>query len=61
MIKYDDILSIDKIMDVYRNIYSNTRHKEKLVRFELAFSCNVVSVLKQLEDRTYSHSNYSVF
>lgn len=61
MIKYDSILSIDKIMDVYRNIYSNTRHKEKLVRFELAFSCNVISVLKQLEDRTYSHSNYSVF
>lgn len=61
MIKYDSILSIDKIMDVYRNIYSNTRHKEKLVRFELAFSCNVVSILNQLEERTYSHSNYSVF
>ena len=61
MIKYDSILSIDKIMDVYKNIYSNTRHKEKLVRFELAFSCNVISVLNQLKDRTYSHSNYSVF
>lgn len=61
MIKYDEILSIDKIMDVYKNIYSNTRHKEKLVRFELAFSTNVVYVLKLLEDRTYRHSNYSVF
>ena len=61
MIKYDSILSIDKIMDVYKNIYLNTRHKEKLVRFELAFSSNVVSILKQLEDRTYNHSDYSVF
>ena len=61
MIKYDNILSFDKIMDVYRNIYSNTRHKEKLVRFELAFSCNVVNVLNQLKDRTYCHSEYSVF
>ena len=40
---------------------SNTRHKEKLVRFELAFSCNVVNVLNQLKDRTYCHSEYSVF
>ena len=39
--KYDRILSIDKIIDVYKSIYSNTRHKEKLVRFELAFSSNI--------------------
>lgn len=61
MIKYDDILSVDKIMDVYKNIYTNTRHKEKLVRFELAFSCNVISILETLRNRTYSHSNYSLF
>lgn len=32
---YKDILSIDKMIDVYKNIRSNTCHKEKLVRFEL--------------------------
>ncbi len=61
MIKYNDILSIDRIIDVYKNIYSNTKHKEKLVRFELAFSCNVINVLNQLKAKTYSHSDYSVF
>lgn len=61
MIKYDDILSIDKIIEVYKNIYSNTRHKEKLVRFELAFSSNVVYILNQLKNRNYRHSDYSVF
>ena len=61
MIKYDDILSIDKIIEVYKNIYSNTRHKEKLVRFELAFSSNIIYVLNLLKNRTYCHSDYSVF
>ena len=53
MIKYDDILSIDKIIEVYKNIYSNTRHKEKLVRFELAFpvQCQVVLVEPKTNDK----------
>lgn len=61
MIKYDDILSIDKIIDVYKNIYSNTKHKEKLVRFEMSFSCNVINILNQLKTRIYHHGHYSVF
>ncbi len=58
---YDDILSIDKIIEVYRNIRSNTCHKEKLVRFELAFSCNVVKVFDTLNERKYFHHRYNLF
>ena len=59
--KYECILSIDKIRDVYKNIYSNTRHKEKLVRFELAFSSNIFYVLYELKNKIYRHGDYSVF
>ena len=59
--KYDRILSIDKIIDVYKSIYSNTRHKEKLVRFELAFSSNIFYALYQLKNKIYKHGDYSVF
>lgn len=52
---YKDILSIDKMIDVYKNIRSNTCHKEKLVRFELAFCCNLTTILEKLENKTYQH------
>ena len=58
---YKDILSIDKMIDVYKNIRSNTCHKEKLVRFELAFCCNLTTILKKLEDKNYQHQSYQLF
>ncbi len=58
---YEDILSIDKIIEVYKNIRSNTCHKEKLVRFELAFSCNIVKVFDSLKSRKYFHHRYNLF
>ncbi len=60
-ITYDDILSIDKIMEVYKNICLNTRHKTKLVKFELSFSVNVTKILLILRMRKYKHGNYSIF
>ena len=58
---YKDILSIDKMIDVYKNIRSNTCHKEKLVRFELAFCCNLTTILEKLENKTYQHQSYQLF
>lgn len=60
-VNYQDILSIDKIIEVYKNIRSNTCHKEKLVRFELAFSCNVIKVFDALQNRQYFHHCYNLF
>lgn len=61
MIKYEDLLSIDKIKNVYENIRMNTCHKEKLVRFELAFTSNIVYILDILRRREYNHHHYNVF
>lgn len=60
-VKYEDILSIEKIKEMYVNIRSNTCHKEKLVRFELAFTSNVIRILLMLKKRQYKHSDYNVF
>ena len=60
-VEYNDILSIDKIIEVYKNICSNTCHKAKLVKFELAFSCNVTKILCLKKKKKYKHSHYSTF
>ena len=60
-VKYEDILSIEKIKEMYLNIRSNTCHKEKLVRFELAFTTNIVRILMILKNRVYQHADYNVF
>lgn len=60
-VEYNDILSIDKIIEVYKNICSNTCHKAKLVKFELAFSCNITKILCLLKEKKYKHSHYSTF
>ncbi len=61
MIRYDDIISLEKLKDVYENIYKNTCHKGKLVRFELAFSANMIHILDLLRYRKYKHSDYNIF
>lgn len=60
-VQYNDILSILKIKKMYNNIRSNTCHKEKLVRFELAFTSNVINIFTLLKTRSYKHSHYNVF
>lgn len=60
-VHYKDILSIDKIIDVYKNICTNTCHKEKLVRFEMSFSGNVARILAVLKAHKYKHQPYCLF
>lgn len=57
----EEIIDIDKIVEVYHSICLNTCHREKLVRFELAFSCNIGQIYRELKERTYEHQRYSLF
>ncbi len=60
-IPYDDIVSINKIKDVYDGIYKNTCHKAKLVRFELTKTSNIVKIYNTLNNKHYSHLKYNIF
>ncbi len=61
IISYDDIVSINKIKDVYDGIYKNTCHKAKLVRFELTKTSNIVKIYNTLKNKHYNHLKYNVF
>ncbi len=60
-ISYNDIVSINKIKDVYDGIYKNTCHKAKLVRFELTKTSNIVKIYNTLNNKHYSHLKYNIF
>lgn len=61
MVTYEDILSLDKLMAVYKNICLTTEHKTKLMMFELNFSCNMIDILSSLRKEKYHHDRYSLF
>lgn len=60
-VKYDEILSYEVIESNYRDICSKTRHRNKIVKFDLFHSTNVNSIYNELKDRKYRHSKYNIF
>lgn len=59
--QYEALLHIEKLMDVYHIIRTNTHHKNKLLVFELFFSCNLFSIYEVLKQKKYRHQLYHVF
>lgn len=60
-IKYDEIVSYDVIEENYRNICAKTKHKDKILKFDLFHSVNINSIYKELKNRKYEHSNFNIF
>ena len=58
---YDKVVTIENLMDVYKTVRNNTRHKEKIFVFELFFSCNIISIYNRLKNEEYSHGRYNIF
>jgi len=52
-ISYNDIVSIYRIKDVYLNIYKNTTHKGKLIKFELNKTSNIKRDKRLFENLLY--------
>lgn len=60
-VKYDDLVDIDKVREMYSIIRKNTKNRGKLEKFELFYSSNIISILAALKKRVYKHSHYNVF
>lgn len=58
---YQNLLDIEKIMDVYHTIRLNSKHKDKIFVFELFFSCNLFSIYEVLKSKKYRHGKYNIF
>lgn len=61
LIKYSDMIDIEKIINVYHIIKKNTKNREKLFNFEMFYSCNIISIYVILKNRKYRHSAYNIF
>lgn len=60
-VKYESILSYDVILNQYKTIISNTKHKNKIVKFDLFYSVNINNIYNELESKRYHHSNFNIF
>lgn len=58
---YDNLVDISRIIDVFHTIRLNTKHKDKILVFELFFSCNIFKIYQILKNKSYFHGRYNVF
>ena len=59
--KYDIIVDIYKLLDVYYRIKSNCKHKDKIVKFEMFQSSYITEILGILRSKNYKHGRYNIF
>lgn len=60
-ISYNDLLDLEKIATIYHTIKINTKHKEKILRFEIYLTSNFINIYNILKNKNYVHSRYNVF
>ena len=60
-VSYDTLVDYNKILDSYRLVVKNTEHKEKLFKYNLFLSSNLVSIYNSLEAFKYHHGKYNIF
>lgn len=60
-IEYDYLLDLDKLNKVFKIIKKNTRHKTKILKFEIFYTSNIINVLEILKSKKYMHSKYNIF
>lgn len=58
---YDEIVDYDFIRDNYIDICKKTKHRNKIVKFDMFYSLNINNIYRDLKNRTYKHSKYNVF
>lgn len=61
MLSYDKVVTIENLIDVYKTVRNNTKHKEKIFIFELFFSCNITFIYNALKNEEYTHKRYNIF
>lgn len=60
-IVYSNILDIDRIIDTYHNIMINTKHRNKILEYNMFYMCNLVTIYNKLKNHTYHHGEYNIF
>lgn len=61
LLKYEDMLSYETIVENYKEICKNTKHKNKIIKYDLFHSANTISLYNELSKKIYKHSKYNIF
>ena len=59
--KYNDIINIENILHTWERFLRGKRKKKDVMLFELNLSENLISIYKDLKNKTYIHGGYSSF
>lgn len=60
-IKYDDIVTIKNIRKIYNRLRHTSKHKRKIVVFDMYYADNIVRIYDDLINRRYKHQMYNMF
>ena len=60
-IKYSTIVDYYKIEKNYLEIKKNTKHKEKIAKWDMFHSVNINNIYMTLKNRNYKHERYNIF
>lgn len=61
MILYDRIVNISKIERVYHDVRLTTKHKQKIINFNVFYLTNIMQIYEILRLKKYKHGAYNVF
>ena len=61
IVKYDDLLDIDKLFKMYHIIKNNTKHRDKIFKYETNLTTNLINILDKLKNKNYVHGEYNLF
>lgn len=60
-VSYDILVDYKKILDSYKLVVKNTEHKEKIFKYNLFLSSNLVDIYNDLKNYKYHHDKYNIF
>ena len=58
---YDDIISLENLLEAWREFIRGKRYRKDVQEFELNLMSNIISLNDDLRNRIYLHSPYQAF
>lgn len=58
---YNSIISVDNLLSAWREFLKNKRRRRDIERFSLYLTDNILSLHRELSDKTYRHGSYRAF
>ena len=59
--KFEDIISIDNLLDAWQEFIKNKKSRKDVQEFELNLMSNIITLHLDLKTKTYSHGHYQAF